>query len=111
MERAFSPKRLQKEGKTEQAFAYYEKRYHEALKERDPFLSSLYLDEIAHTLIIVNEHLSFKQLHEGLVKAAMLESLDQELREQASLDIDVTLRKRFPGRFKETEPDEGEYSN
>ncbi len=108
MERVFSPKRLQREGKTDEAFAYYKKRYHESLEERDPFLSSLYLDEIAQTLIMSIEELSFEKLHDELVKAAMLDSLDEELREQASLDVDVTLRKRFPGRFKETELDEGD---
>ena len=109
MERVFSPKRLQMEGKTEEAFAYYKKQYHASLEERDPFLSSLYLDEIAQTMIISNEKLSFEHLHEGLVKAAMLETLEQELREQATLDIQVTLRKRFPGTFKKTDFDEGDH--
>ena len=106
MERVFSPKRLQREGKTEEAFAYYRQRYHESLEEQDPFLSSLYLDEIAQTLIIGNESLSFEQLNEGLTKATMLDGLDQERREQASLDIEVTLRKRFPGKFKDNELDD-----
>ena len=42
MDRVFSPKRLQKERKTREAFEYYKKRYKESLEERDPFLSSLY---------------------------------------------------------------------
>ena len=109
MERLFSPKRLQIEGKTEEAFAYYKKRYHESLEERDPFLSSLYLDEIAQTMIINNEELSFQHLHEGLVKAAKLETLEQELKEQATLDIEITLRKRFSRRFKKTDSDDGDH--
>ena len=115
MERIFSPKRLQKEGKTEEAFAYYKKRYHECLVERDQFSSSLYLDEIAQTLIIDDERevakqtLSFERLREGLVKATMLETLDQDFREQANLDIEVTLRKRYPGNFKEMELDEADH--
>ena len=115
MERIFSPKRLQKEGKTEEAFAYYQIRYQECLVSRDQFSSSLYLDEIAQTLIIDNERkiakqtLSYEQLREGLVKAAMLETLDEDFREQANLDIEVTLRKRYPGMFKETEPDEEDH--
>jgi hypothetical protein len=104
----FSPKRLQKEGNTEEAFRYYRKRYRESLEDGDPFLSNLYLDEIAHTLIIENKNLSFEQLQQHLVKTAMLETLDEELKEQASLDIEVTLRKRFPGRFKEPDLDEGD---
>ena len=106
MERVFSPKRLQKEGKTVEAIAYYKKRYHESLEDRDPFLSSLYLDEIAQTLIVGNERLSFEQLHKELDTVAMLQSLDHEKKEQATLDIEVTLRKRFPGKFKEIESDD-----
>ncbi len=108
MERAFSPKRLRKQGETAAAFAYYKGRYHEALEDRDSFLSSLYLDEIAHTLIIGNEKLSIDQLHDDLDNAAMLENLNEEQREQATLDIEITLRKRFPGKFKETVSDDDE---
>ena len=108
MDRVFSPKRLQKEGQTGEAIAYYKERYHESLQDRDSFLSGLYLDEIAHSLIIGNEKLSVEQLHEALVKEAMLESLDQELRQQASLDVEITLRKRFPGKFKQSDSQESE---
>ena len=108
MDRVFSPKRLQKEGQIGEAIAYYKVRYHESLQDRDPFLSSLYLDEIAYSLIIGDEKLSYEQLHEGLVKAVMLESLDQELRQQAILDVEITLRKRFPGKFRETDSQESE---
>lgn len=108
MERAFSPKRLQKQGETSAAFAYYKLRYHEALQDRDSFLSSLYLDEIAQTLIIGNEKLSIEQLHEGLDNVALLENLDKEQIEQATLDIEVTIRKRLPGLFKETVSEDNE---
>jgi hypothetical protein len=51
---------------------------------------------------------SFEQLHEALVKVVMREDLDQEAREQASLDIRVTLRKRFPEKFKEIDSEKDE---
>jgi hypothetical protein len=106
VERVFSPKRLQKEGKTNEAFQYYSKRYRQAVGEGDSYLSSLYLDEVAQTLILGNDELSYEQLHEELVKATMLNDLDQEAQEQASLDIQVTLRKRFPQKFKEADSEE-----
>lgn len=105
MNRPFSPKRLQKEGRTGEAFEYYKKRYKESLKERDSFLSVLYLDEIAQTLIIGHKELSFDQLREGLAKVTSGEKLDKEEKEQADLDLRITLRKRFPEKFKD-EPDE-----
>lgn len=111
MDRVFSPKRLQKEGRTQEALQYYKKRYYECLDDGDSFLSSLYLDEIALTLIIENEQLSFEQLHEALVGVAMRENLGQEAREQASLDIQITLRKRFPEKFKEIDSEESDLVN
>ena len=111
MDRAFSPKRLQKEGKTEEAFEYYKTRYCECLDEKDSFLSSLYLDKVAQTLMIRNEELSFEQLRETLVKVALREGLDHAAREQASLDVQVTLRKRFPEKFKEIESEEHDQVN
>jgi hypothetical protein len=111
VDRVFSPKRLQKEGKIQEVFDYYKKRYYQCLDEKDSFLSSLYLDEVAQTLMISHVKLSFEQLHEALVKVAMREDLDQEAREQASLDIQVTLRKRYPEKFKATESEEDNQAN
>jgi len=105
VERVF-PKRLQKEGRTKEALDYYRERYHESLKEKDAFMSSLYLDEVAWTLIIANQHISFEELQRELIKTTALNDLDDPAREQAHLDIQVTLRKRFPGRFKEVDTEE-----
>lgn len=116
MDRVFSPKRLQREGKIEEALEYYKRRYYESLDERDSFLSSLYLDEVAQTLMKSNEQvarvsLSFDHLHAALTEVAIRGDLDQEAREQAKLDIRITLRKRFPEKFGGSESEEDDQAN
>ena len=107
MEKAISPKRLQREGKLAEALGYDVARYKECIEEQDPFLSGLYLDEIAQTLIALNPNsMSFENLKHKLSEAVRLDSLNGRAAEQASLDIQITLRKRFPGRFKEVDSEE-----
>jgi hypothetical protein len=38
----------------------------------------------------------------------MAEDLAKEEREQADLDLQITLRKRFPGKFREADSEENE---
>jgi hypothetical protein len=52
-------------------------------------------------LSIVRQDLSFAQLLEELVKVTRGEILAKEEREQADLDLKITLRKRFPEKFKD----------
>lgn len=106
MEKMVSPKRLQREGKLTEALEYYVKRYMECIEERDAFLSGLYLDEIAHTLIASSPSMSLEQLKHKLSEAVHLDSMEGPAAEQASLDVQVSLRKRFPERFEKTDPEE-----
>ena len=64
-------------------------------------MSSLYLYEIAQTLTLGHENLPFERLREELTKITREEKLDNEAREQADLDLQITLRKRFPEKFKD----------
>ena len=103
MENPSSPKKLQKAGEFDRALQYYVKRYRDCLEEGDSFLSGHYLDEIAQTLIGASERtLPFRELEHGLAKSIRLDSLEGRAAEQASLDLQVSLRKRFPGQFKDT---------
>lgn len=117
MEKAISPKRLQREGRLDEALHYYVKRYMECIEEHDPFLSGLYLDEIAHTLIASNqetlsqERISLEGLKRKLSEVVHLGSLKGHDAEQASLDIEISLRKRFPERFEKIDTEESEREN
>ena len=102
MEKAVSPKRMQKAGKFGEALGHYLDRYQECLQEGDAFLSGHYLDEIAQTLIDSREgSMSFEELEHGLSKAIGLDRLEGHSAEQALMDLQVSLRKRFPGHFKD----------
>jgi len=108
-----SPKKAQREGNFSETLEYYVQRYSECLKERDVFLSGLYLDEVAHCLIAQSfpeavsrspERMSAKLLQDKLSVVIELKSLEGHSAEQASLDIHVTLRKRFPESFEKSDP-------
>ena len=110
MEKAIGPKKLQQQGDFEEARQYYIKRYLECLREKDGFLSSLYLDEVAQCLIAVSNEVADKmspeRLKHQLSHAIKVDTLKGSAAEQADLDIHIELRKRFPESFQPSDSDE-----
>ena len=104
MEQNLGPKKLQRKGDFEKALSYLTQRYIESLSEGDRFLSSHYLDEIAHTIILSygkdKQGCSFESLRSEVVKTVS-NKVKENQREEFEEDLEITLRKRFPERFKE----------
>jgi hypothetical protein len=102
-----SPKRLQKEGKLDEALEYYVSEYAGAASRGDRFLSTLLMDEVAKTLI-----LKFVQQNESQPNREVLE---RDIRrtlganniplhsEEMEEDIEIQMRKRFEEEFEDAE--------
>lgn len=74
-----SPKYLQRSGKFEEALKYYKKRYYEVIEKQDRYLSTVYLDEIAQTIILMKkENVSSATLREEIYKVIMPSSVEEK---------------------------------
>jgi len=101
MGKQFSPKRLQRMEKFEDALNYFVKRYRESLEKGDRYLSALYLDEVAQTLILMKKekmsHSSFKSKIFEIISPSLGEiEKKQERLEEFEEDLEIVLQKRFP---------------
>lgn len=96
MKEEWSPKRLQREGKFQEALNYYVKRYCESLEKGDRFLSALYLDEIARTLILMSEGKLPYETFNGKVREVVSLGLKEKQLKGFEEDLEIVLRKRFP---------------
>lgn len=114
MEQKLEPKRLQMKGNYEKALIHFIKRYIESLSEEDRFLSSHYLDEIAHTIILSmqkdKQSCSLEHL-DSEVRKAIANKVKESQREEFEEDLEIMLRKRFPERFKEELVEDNTESN
>ncbi len=104
MQKQTTPKSLQRKhpGK---ALEYYQEQYKRCVTEGDSFLSSLYLDEVIQSMLLLSqdEKVSHDTLAHKLKALAREFDLDAEGRERVTLDISIALRKRFPEIYKDTD--------
>lgn len=101
-----APKRLQRESPEEAAGVYAEK-YREALAADDRFLSEMYLDELAASVILAHSLVQTKQARSAYWLKGQIHGLIGELpSEQRRLfeeDLELALSKRYPEDFKAEE--------
>lgn len=97
METRRSPKHLQKENRYEEALEVYRSRYMESLREEDRYLSSMYLNEIAQTIILrQGEKCSYNTLRKILESVVSQDEVRKsDLAEIVEEDIEIVMRKRF----------------
>src|SRR5438309_10634175 len=104
---AVSPKRLQAEGKLEEALKYYVNEYTSALIRGDTFLTAFLMDEIAKTLILrfleQNEAQPEREVLEHDIRQALEVIVSTPRAEELEEDIEIQMRKRFENEFEEFE--------
>ena len=100
MKEKWSPKRVQRTGKFQEALRYYVKRYCESLEKGDRFLSALYLDEIAQTLVFMSEGKLSYETFNRKVREVISPELKERQFKGFEEDLEIVLRKRFPEIFE-----------
>src|SRR5438552_2233131 len=104
-----SPKRLQREGRLNEALGYYVSEYVTAAAQGDRFLSTLLMDEIAHTLILKHQQKNEVEPTMTILQHDIRQTLEDKMQgrhlEELEEDIEIELRKRFEEEFEEAEED------